>query len=129
MDFSLGTDLIEIKRIKKALNRWGNRFLSRVFTPAEIEYCQRKKSPEISLAARFAAKEAAMKALGTGLSGGVRWIDFEVIRGARGRPEMTLSQNIKKRLKDGKMLVTLTHTREHAVAVVLLIQGNDSGRK
>lgn len=123
MDFSLGTDLIEVKRIKKALNRWGNRFLNRIFTPGEIKYCKRKKSPEISLAARFAAKEAAMKALGTGLSGGVRWKDFEVIRGPRGRPEMKLSQNIKKRLKNGKMLVTLTHTREHALAVALLVEG------
>lgn len=122
MDFSLGTDLIEVKRIKKALRRWGDRFLNRVFTRDEIEYCKRKKSPEISLAARFAAKEAAMKALGTGLSGGVRWKDFEVIRGPRGRPEMRLSPNIKKRLKNGTILITLTHTREHAMAVALLME-------
>jgi holo-[acyl-carrier protein] synthase len=122
MDFSLGADLVEVKRIKKALNRWGDRFLNRVFTPVEIKYCKRKKSPEISLAARFVAKEAAMKALGTGLSGGVRWNDFEVIRGPRGRPEMKLSRNIQKRLKNGKMLVTLTHTREHAMAVALLVE-------
>lgn len=120
MDFSLGTDLIEVKRIKKALRRWGDRFLNRVFTPDEIKYCKRKKSPEMSLAGRFAAKEAAMKALGTGLSGGVSWKDFEVVSGPRGRPEMRLSENIKKRLKNGSILITLTHTREHALAVALL---------
>lgn len=123
MDFSLGADLIEVQRIKRALTRWGDRFLNRVYTPGEIQYCTRKKFPEISLAARFAAKEAAMKALGTGLSGGINWKDFEVIRGPRGRPEIRLSQNIKKRLKNGRVLITLTHTREHALAAALLMEG------
>jgi holo-[acyl-carrier protein] synthase len=119
---SLGTDLIQIKRIKKALNRWGDRFLNRVFTPGEIEYCQRKKAPEVSLAARFAAKEAAMKALGTGLSDKVSWKDFEVIRDQRGKPDMKLSENIKKKIGNRKILISLTHTREYALAVAFLTE-------
>lgn len=122
MNFSLGADLIEVRRIKKALNRWGDRFLNRVFSPDEVKYCKRKKAPEVCLAARFAAKEAAMKALGTGLSDNVSWKDFEVIRGPRGRPEMRLSGKIEKRMKRGKILITLSHTREHALAVALLVE-------
>jgi holo-[acyl-carrier protein] synthase len=122
MRSSLGTDLIEVKRIKKALDRWGDRFLNRVFTPSEIEYCQRKKAPEVSLAARFAAKEAAMKALGTGLSDKVSWKDFEVIRDQRGKPDMKLSENIKKKIGNRKILISLTHTREYALAVAFLTE-------
>lgn len=122
MYLSLGADLIQVTRVKEALNRWGDRFLNRVFTPDEIKYCKRKKAPEISLAARFAAKEAAMKALGTGLSYKVTWKDFEVVPGPGGKPEMKLSGNIEKRLNNGKILITLTHTKEHAVAVALLME-------
>ncbi len=121
MTQSLGTDLILVKRIRKALNRWGDRFLNRVFTPGEIKYCKKKKFPEISLAARFAAKEAAMKAFGTGLSQEVSWKDFEVIRDTNGKPEMKLSEKIKKRFGNKKILISLTHTREYALAVALLI--------
>jgi holo-[acyl-carrier protein] synthase len=121
MTQSIGTDLILVKRIRKALNRWGDRFLNRVFTPEEIKYCQKKKFPEISLAARFAAKEAAMKAIGTGLSQEVSWKDFEVIRDTKGKPEMKLSEKIKKRFGNKKILISLTHTRDHALAVALLM--------
>lgn len=120
MNDSLGTDLIQVMRIKKAINRWGERFLNRIFTPDEIAYCERKKAPEISLAARFAAKEAAMKAVGTGLSDKVSWKDFEVIRDPRGKPAMRLSERMKKRLENRIILVSLTHTQEYALAVVLL---------
>jgi len=124
MKDSLGTDLVQVKRIKKALTRWGNRFLNRVFTPDEIAYCKRKKAPEISLAARFAAKEAAMKAVGTGLSGKVGWRDFEVIRDARGKPGIRLSERMKKRLRNRIILISLTHTQEYALAVALLTEKN-----
>lgn len=116
----MGTDLIEVKRIKKALIRWGDRFLNRVFTPGEIKYCKRKKIPEFSLTARFAAKEAAMKAIGTGLSDKVSWKDFEVILDQRGKPEMRLSEKIKRRIGDREILISLTHTQEYALAVALL---------
>ena len=122
MTQSLGTDLIQVKRIRKALIRWGERFLNRVFTPEEIKYCRKKKLPEISLAARFAAKEAAMKALGTGLSQEVSWKDFEVTRTPRGKPEMRLSEKIKKRYGNKKILISLTHTQDYALAVALLTE-------
>lgn len=122
MSLSLGTDLIQVERIRRALTRWGDRFLNRVFTQQEIKYCKKKKFPEISLAARFAAKEAAMKALGTGLSQGVSWKDFEVIRNPKGKPEMKLSEKIKKRFGNKKILISLTHTQDHALAMALLTE-------
>ena len=123
MSLSLGTDLIQVERIRRAVTRWGDRFLNRVFTKEEINYCKKKKLPEISLAARFAAKEAAMKALGTGLSRGVSWKDFEVIRNPGAKPEMKLSEKIKKRFGNKKILISLTHTQDQALAVALLIEG------
>ena len=122
MNDSLGTDLIQVMRIKKVINRWGERFLNRIFTPDEIAYCKRKKAPEICLAARFAAKEAAMKAVGTGFSDKVSWKDFEVIRDGRGKPGIRLSERMKKRLENRIILISLTHTQEYALAVALLTE-------
>src|SRR5580658_1150701 len=86
-----GIDIIEIDRIAQSIARFGMRFLTRVFTPEEIAYCQRKKNSAESFAARFAAKEAAAKALGTGISRGVSWKELEVRREAGGRPVLHLS--------------------------------------
>ena len=80
MILGVGTDLIEIARIAESIRRYGERFLRRIFTPREIEYCQRKKNAAESFAARFAAKEAGAKALGTGISRGVGWLELEVAR-------------------------------------------------
>ena len=86
MVLGLGTDLIEIERIQASMDRFGERFLERVFTEEEIAYCKRKKQPAESLAARFAAKEAGAKALGTGISRGVSWKEIEVTRNVGERP-------------------------------------------
>ena len=77
MLLGLGTDLIETRRVEQSIDRFGDRFLERIFSPWEIAYCQRKKNAAESFAARFAAKEAGAKALGTGISRGVTWKDFE----------------------------------------------------
>lgn len=127
----LGTDLTEIERIEKSIARFGHRFLERIFTPAEIEYCLRKKkSSAESFAARFAAKEAAAKALGTGISRGVSWQEVEVTRQASGKPGMRLHGKAEERAARMGVLwisVSLTHTRGLAMAIVLM-EGSDSSR-
>lgn len=109
---------MEVDRIQAAVSRWGRRFLRRVYTEAEIDYCFSRGEKYRSLAARFAAKEAVMKALGTGWGRGVRWVDIEVVRRPGSAPEVALHGETA-RLSDGaKFLVSLSHTREHAIAVV-----------
>src|ERR1017187_9416480 len=83
-----GIDLVEIDRIHRSIERYGPRFLNRVFTPAEQAYCLRKRKSAESFAARFAAKEAGAKALGTGISFGVSWLEIEVVREPSGRPTL-----------------------------------------
>ena len=115
---STGVDIIEIPRIKKTLDRYGERFLKRIFTPDEIAYC-RGRSP--NLAGRFAAKEATMKALGTGVRGG-GWMDIEVIRAESGAPSVKLHGRAKARaemLKVSELSLSISHSREFAVAFVV----------
>jgi len=119
----LGIDMVEVSRIKKALNRWGERFLHRVFTAEERDYCQRKAHPEQSLAARFAAKEAVLKAIGTGLSGGIRWTDVEVVNDKSGKPEVRLGKRITQLIGNKKILLSITHTKEFAIAQAILVDG------
>ena len=113
-----GVDIIEIPRIKQVLDRYGQRFLNRVFTPDEIAYC-RGRAP--NLAGRFAAIEAAMKALGTGVRG-VSWKDIEVIRADSGAPSLRLHGRAEKRaerLQMSEMSLSISHSREYAVAFVV----------
>ena len=113
-----GVDIIEIPRIKQVLDRYGQRFLNRVFTLDEIAYC-RGRAP--NLAGRFAAKEAAMKALGTGVRG-VSWKDIEVIRADSGAPSLRLHGRAEKRaerLQMSEMSLSISHSREYAVAFVV----------
>ena len=115
---SVGVDLIETERVARALERWGDRFLSHVYTPLEVEYC-RNHVPE--LAARFAAKEAVSKALGTGLRG-VTWREMEVLADARGKPQIRLRGRARKRAEElglEEFAVSLSHSRRYAVAFVV----------
>jgi holo-[acyl-carrier protein] synthase len=118
---ALGIDLIEIKRVKKVKERWGKRFLERVYTPKELEYCLKKRFPENSLAGRFAAKEAVMKALSTGLSSGVSWKDIEILNDKKGKPEVLLYGKTKKLLGKKKVLISISHTKEDAIAQAVII--------
>ena len=118
----LGIDLVEVGRIKRAHNRWGERFLRRVFTASERAYSMRKAHPEQSLAARFAAKEAVLKAIGTGLSGGIRWTDVEVTNDRSGKPGVRLGERITRRIGDRRVLLTISHTKELAVAQAILLE-------
>jgi holo-[acyl-carrier protein] synthase len=119
----LGVDIAEVSRIKAAIERHGQPFLRRVFTPNEIEYCERFKNKYERYAGRFAAKEAAMKALGTGWRRGVRWIDLEVVRQQSGRPTMVLAGEAAKiaaALGVRRISISITHTEAEALAQVIL---------
>ncbi len=113
-----GVDIIEIERIRKVVERWGQRFLHRIYTEDEISYCRGRPQ---NLAARFAAKEAAMKALGTGLRG-VGWKDVEVIRNESGAPSIRLHGRAlarSQRLGVTELALSLSHSRDYAVAFVV----------
>jgi holo-[acyl-carrier protein] synthase len=123
MVLGLGSDLIEIARIEASIERFGARFLERVFTPAEIAYCQSKKQAAESFAARFAAKEAAAKALGTGISLGIAWPEIEVRREPTGQPALHWSGRALERaqaLGVKRTSLSLSHGREIALAVVVV---------
>jgi len=123
MVLGIGTDLIEITRIARSVDRFGERLLHRIYTPAEIDYCLSKRSSAESLAARFAAKEAAAKALGTGISRGVGWLDLEVVRHPSGKPAMRLTgraAEIAHALGVARISLSLTHSKDIALAVVIM---------
>jgi holo-[acyl-carrier protein] synthase len=118
----LGVDIAEVGRVKAAIERHGESFLRRLYTPAEREYCERFKNKYERYAGRFAAKEAAMKALGTGWSRGVRWVDVEVVRQRGGRPMMKLhgeAGKISERLGVKNVSLSITHTADQAFAQVI----------
>lgn len=123
MVLGLGTDLIETRRVQESIDRFGERFLERIFTAEEIAYCTRKKNAAESFAARFAAKEAGAKALGTGISHGVSWKEFEVKRETSGRPSLHLTGRAAewaKAMGVRRVQLSLTHSRELAMAVVVV---------
>lgn len=119
----LGLDATEIPRIAETLQRYGERFLERVFTPEEIAYCMRRRNPAPHLAGRFAAKEAGMKAIGTGHAFGVLWRDLEVVRHG-GPPQLRFHNAAGQhfaRLGATRSLLTITHTDTLAFAHVILV--------
>jgi holo-[acyl-carrier protein] synthase len=118
-----GIDIAEVPRIRQSIQRFGERFLHRVFTAGEIRYCDAKMNRVERYAARFAAKEAAMKALGTGWNHGVRWVDCEVVRQPGGRPTISFhgkAQEFAARLGVKNASLSLSHTAEQAIAQVIL---------
>ena len=120
----VGVDLAQIPRLRRVVERWDDRFLRRVFTDDEIAYCRRRRDPIPHLAARFAAKEATLKALGTGLSMGVNWRELEVRRERGQAPTMVLSGRCREiaESKGGRrVLLSLTHDGEYAMAQAMLI--------
>lgn len=118
-----GIDMIEISRIAETLARYGDRFCQRIYLPDEIHYCRGKKNQAESFAARFAAKEAAAKALGTGIHFGVSWRDIEVVRASSGRPILLFhgrAAAIAAKLSVRNAVISLTHSRDQALAHVML---------
>jgi len=118
-----GVDLTEVDRIRSACERWGRRFIERIFTPAEIAYAEPKANRFERYAARFAAKEAGMKAIGTGWHRGVRWRDFEVANLPSGKPTLKfhgVAATFADRLGVRNVALSMTHTRDTGMAFVIL---------
>ena len=127
MIIGTGVDLVEIARIAHAMERYGARFLNRVYTSSEQAYCLRKRLAAESLAARFAAKEAAAKALGTGIGFGVNWREIEVVRAPSGKPSLRFhgrAAQIATHLGVTNSALSITHSEDLAQAFVIL---EDSG--
>ena len=123
MIYGIGMDLVKVKRIEEALKRWGERFQDKVFTPGEVHYCLQKKNPSPNFAARFAAKEAFVKALGIGIRRGVHWRDVEVQRDPLGKPVLKLygrAVEICQQEKIGGLFLSLTHDGDYSGAIVVL---------
>jgi len=123
---AVGVDMVEVPRIARAIERWGDRFLKRVYTPIEIAHC-RGRIPE--LAVRFAAKEAASKALGVGIwwRGGIAWTEAEVRSDPLGKPELALYGRAQQRAQElglDQWAVSLSHTDDHGIAMVIALSGN-----
>jgi holo-[acyl-carrier protein] synthase len=118
----MGVDIAEVDRIQKAIERHGETFLRRLYTQKERDYCEQFKNKYERYAGRFAAKEAGMKALGTGWRRGVRWVDLEVVREKSGRPTLKLAGEagkIAKQLGVKHIALSITHTEEQALAQVI----------
>jgi holo-[acyl-carrier protein] synthase len=116
----IGVDIIEIARVRQSIESLGDRFLDKVFTSREREYCSSKQNSFQHFAARFAAKEAVSKAMSTGWAGEFRWKDVEVMNDPSGQPRITLSGPLKELLVRARILVTLSHSESHVVAMVLI---------
>lgn len=123
MIYGVGIDLVKIERMKDVVERWGERFLNRVFTKTEIAYCYEKKNPYLSLAVRFAAKEALIKAIGSEIP--VSLTDVEIINSANGKPDIKVNGRLKNFFKEKSIIqisLSLSHEKEYGIACVVLGQ-------
>jgi len=119
-----GVDIVEICRMKDAIDKWGEDFLSKIFTEKEIEYSKSRKCSSQHYAARFAAKEAVVKAFGDGAKSPFKWTDIEVLNNKEGKPGIKFYNDalkLKKRKKVGNALISISHSRNYAVANVILM--------
>jgi holo-[acyl-carrier protein] synthase len=126
----IGIDLVAIPRMRQVMERWQERFVKRIFTDDEIAYCRARRDPVPHFAARFAAKEAGLKALGTGLSLGVSWRELEVRRERGGPPMLILrgrSREIARARGADRMLLALTHDGDYAIAQAMLVTDDLKG--
>jgi holo-[acyl-carrier protein] synthase len=116
MILGIGNDIVEIARIRAILTRYPQRFLDRIYTSHEQEYCLKRKEPALHLAGRFAAKEAIVKALGIGFSQGLNWLDIEIQNDSKGKPTVFLSASAKELLGDLMLHVSISHCHHYATA-------------
>lgn len=119
----IGTDIVEVSRIEKIIEKWGSRFIEKVYTPGEIEYCSKKAFPAMHFAARFAVKESILKSLGIGLGKGLSLRDIEVLNNQEGIPFLQSTDAMKEifqRRGISAVHISITHTKKYAQAVVIL---------
>lgn len=118
--YGIGIDLIEVARIRHAVERLGQRFIENVYTETERAFCEGRANRYLSLAARFAAKEAFLKALGTGYSQGISWRDVEVIDNERSRPTYRITGKAKEFLGARRVHLSISHVRDYATAIAVI---------
>lgn len=122
-----GVDIVEVKRIKSAVKKWGRRFLDKIYTKRELAYCKSKGAPEQHLAARFAAKEAVYKAFGGEEDAPIAWTDVEILNEKNGKPKVILkgsAKRLKEKRRISKVVVSLSHTENYAVGNCILLRRN-----
>ena len=122
----IGIDVIEVERIDEAVAEFGDRFLERIFTERERDYCGRQKRPAIHYAARWAAKEAVSKAFGTGIGAELGWTDIEIVRRKSGEPELVLHGRAKEfagEIGVREVKISLTHAKHYAAANAVVLGG------
>lgn len=120
----IGIDVVEVERIKSSMDEFGARFVQRLFTEAEREYCERQQRPELHYAARFAAKEAVAKAFGTGIGKEIGWLEMEIVRRSSGEPDLVLSGGAKIHAAERgitEVKVSLTHAKHYAAANAVVL--------
>ncbi len=131
MIYGIGVDLVKTERMERILERWGDRFVQRVFSPTEIAICRKKAYAPSAFALRFAAKEAFSKAMGLGMRGGIAWRDIEVYNEPGGKPGLRLFGESARKCTDRHITgihLSLTDEREYGIAMVVLEDGNETGQ-
>jgi holo-[acyl-carrier protein] synthase len=126
MIVGIGIDLVKISRIQEAVQRWDKRFLNRVFTPLEQQYCYARLDPYPHFSGRFAVKEAVFKAMGTGWRSGIRWSEIQVLNDNKGKPAVSVSGKIKQVMSDlgvTEIHVSISHDTDYAIGQVVLYKG------
>lgn len=119
MTKSIGTDIIEVDRIDKIVTKYGSKFLDRIFTKEEQAYCLKHKKSSQHFAGRFAAKEAIVKALGTGIREGISWTDIEITKDHHGKPLVKLSPSLNEKFDHPTLLISISHAKKYATAVAI----------
>ena len=117
---SIGVDIVDIARFEKVVNRWKKRFIERILTPHEIEYCSKKSDRISSMAVRFAAKEALIKCLSDSDQTGFTWHEMEIRNEANGRPKVYLSGKLARRLINNNIFISMSHSLTSAIAMIVL---------
>jgi holo-[acyl-carrier protein] synthase len=116
MIHGIGTDIIEVRRIEESIERFGQRFLDRIFSYDEQAYCLHHRDSSRHFAGRFAAKEAIVKSLGTGFRNGIGWLDIEIVNNAEGKPVARLSAQLQEQFDSPKIHLSISHGRDYATA-------------
>jgi holo-[acyl-carrier protein] synthase len=125
MVMGIGTDIIEIDRIKNSIEQYGDNFINKIFTPSEIDYCKNKANKYQHYAARFAAKEAVYKALASGWQQVIGWQDIEVFNEANGMPQVTMFGKLKKFLSTDKSLkISISHSENYVTCVAIVYKNS-----
>ncbi len=119
----VGNDIVEVERIKKALGRHGQRFLDKILTSQEQEYCKKYKNPILHYAGRFSAKEAVVKAFGTGFGKDISFCDIEILNNEFGQPQVFFSEKVIAAFKNPNVIISISHSKKHATAVAIWREG------